>query len=714
MCEKEKWIEGAKKHFIKIGANRKYTKGDENSEKSKEINQKLQELSKKYFGDDDELGINIEGNKWGIQGQNILNSYIWYPVYYKKYGNNYPIVINFGISSVGLYCSIGIYDTKLNDLEINKLLLVYMKEVFKESEIFKWSDKNYELQIEINKDSISKIIKKLKEKVKVINLTIFNDMIDLFNKSKSSLHCKIEEKDSHYKKRKNVKNLVDEFISSDSPIEEQFRAFWNKETINSVQQASNATNIINRNESLGNLHDKIRILIELSVKVKNSVALTKKDDLIYLINEIEEQIKSSKNSSLELYYYYHMEKDEFPLINGGIKNAISILDKNEIKMIETNIVQKMVKLKEKMKENSLEQLYLLDQFLNLIDKIKYNDIKNEKGTNKELYQLAYLFTFFRKKTVSNSQFFDDLLKKSKNIILYGAPGTGKTYTSEMNISRIIEEDYPNDKIELSDRFQKVQFHPSYNYEDFMEGLKPDMVAGQMILKLEKGDFMKFCESASYFEEKYINAKDNEKLKFAFFFLVDEINRAELSRVFGEIMYALDKRGNTIRTQYSYLKEGNDKYFLIPKNVYFIGTMNDVDRSIDSFDIALRRRFFWYRMDCDYRVIQVELSQFENIGGFNNKDVPESGYLESCYKLNRYITIELGLGKLYELGHSYFMEIEKHTEKKVLGNKDLEILFDFSIAPLLREYIRTQYNSEFEIEDKLKKAKKEFKLETKIK
>ncbi len=245
----------------------------------------------------------------------------------------------------------------------------------------------------------------------------------------------------------------------------------------------------------------------------------------------------------------------------------------------------------------------------------------------------------------------------------------------------------------------------------MEGLKPIIKDKHVALELQKGNFIKFCEKASEFEDAYKNSTEKEKMKYTFFFLIDEINRAELSRVFGEIMYALDKRGNSIQTQYSYMKKEN-KYFSIPHNVYLIGTMNDVDRSIDSFDIALRRRFFWYRMDCDYGVIQDELSQFINIGSFNNKDIPNSGYLKSCYELNQYITKKgnnnLGLGKLYELGHDYFMKINLHTKKNKLKNIDLENLFNYSIEPLLKEYVRAEY-SEDEIEGKLDEARKIFKI-----
>ncbi len=700
------WIKKAKEHFKEYGGNN-YERGDEISRISKEINRLFQELLKTSINDD-EIELNLQGNKWGEQGRKKLSDYIWYRAYLKRFGRYYPIVINFTINKDGLDCGIDIYDNSLSD-ELSKKLLEIIRQNIDEdnsesSPSWRKNDYGY-FNIE-NKNTfqikLEQIIKIYKKLIPSINETIFNEMIDKYKYSSSSRHCQINENDEHYRNRKKVKGLVDEFVNSENPTKDQFGAFWNRNTINSAQQASNATNIINRNGSTNDLQGKVKNLIHLPRAESSNKEL---------LEDIQNQIESSRKSSLELYYYYHMENDEFPLINGGIENAMKIISKNNIIINGDDIVEKMTELKERMKNKSLERFYLLDQFLNLIDKIKYEDIK-DAGSSKELYQLAYLFTFFRKvKSVGNASFFDELLKKTKNIILYGAPGTGKTYTSMMNISRIIEEDFINDKIDPQDRLQIVQFHPSYGYEDFMEGLKPIIKDNQVVLELQKGNFMKFCEVASEFEKDYNKEKDKEKMKYAFFFLIDEINRAELSRVFGEIMFALDKRGNKIQTQYSYMKDEN-KEFSIPNNVYFIGTMNDVDRSIDSFDIALRRRFFWYRMDCDYGVIQDDLLQFNNIGTFNDNDIPNSGYIEACFKLNQYITKQgedsLGLGKLYELGHSYFMNIKLHADKKKIKNKDLENLFDFSIAPLLKEYVRAEY-SEDQIENKVDEAKKIFKL-----
>jgi 5-methylcytosine-specific restriction protein B len=188
-------------------------------------------------------------------------------------------------------------------------------------------------------------------------------------------------------------------------------------------------------------------------------------------------------------------------------------------------------------------------------------------------------------------------------------------------------------------------------------------------------------------------------------LVDEINRAELSRVFGELMYCLEKRGqkHSILTQYSYLKEEDDKQFYVPENIFFIGTMNDVDKSIDSFDLALRRRFLWHRMDCDYGVIINELP-YVNIGN----DKSNTGYLKCCYELNNYIINDFGLGKLYEIGHAYFLVVENYVNNNNnnITKKNLEHVFDDRLAPLLKEYLRSEFR-ENEIDQHIKNAKNKF-------
>jgi len=197
-----------------------------------------------------------------------------------------------------------------------------------------------------------------------------------------------------------------------------------------------------------------------------------------------------------------------------------------------------------------------------------------------------------------------------------------------------------------------------------------------------------------------DSKDGkEKLK-KYYFVADEINRAELSRVFGELLLCLedDKRlrlgedgkpqGMLVKTANSSLwdnekhavyvdKETGEGYFGVPENLYFIGTMNDIDKSIDSFDMALRRRFIWKRYSCNYDVI---------VDSYSDEDNVET-YIKLCKDINEYITSEKGLGldDSYELGHSYFLKPKKLTKSEISK------LWNEHISPLLKEYLRTQYS-----------------------
>lgn len=712
--------------FAKYG-DQSYANDAELAKKAQEINKQFRGTIEALLKDKTELTLHKKGSKWSKQGQKILNGGIWYRLTPKKYGDAYPVVLGFYLGHEGVNVAVQINNSALhNNNDLSKILVTYqdlldgkgLGSVHRENEEYK-DFGFFKLESE---DALKKqttvVVNAYLELIDNLNQALFNKLVNAYKEEikagRSSLHCKINRDDEHYTKRKAVKGLVEDF-KKDATVD-NFKAFWNRDTINSVQQAASAANVIERNGGIESLKSKISELVELSE--------SNAGEQLPLVERIQNMLESSMSSSLELYYYYHMEdKHQFPLINGGIKKAIKMLEKAGVELEGGDLVSKLRGLQEKVKpnssESSLEASYLVDQLLNLLDKVKYEDIavvsKDIGSENtKKLYQLAFLLTFWQKTHKVQTDFeFDELLKKSKNIIFYGAPGTGKTHTAEQNVMRIIEEN-PLDTDDQDNRFGKVQFHPSYSYEDFIEGLKPSLVNGHVNLELKQGDFAQFCDVASTYAESFRHAKNyNDSLKYAFFFLVDEINRAELSRVFGELMYCLEKRGQGIQTQYSYLKDEDQKLFVIPDNIFFIGTMNDVDRSIDSFDIALRRRFLWHRMDCSYDVIKNELSHLNNIGELDKNDNPVTGYIAACYNLNQFITEQgdnqLGLGKLYEIGHAYFLKIKHYvTGLKEIKPAHLNELFDDALAPLIKEYIRSEY-PEKQLDDKVKEAKKVFSL-----
>jgi len=270
--------------------------------------------------------------------------------------------------------------------------------------------------------------------------------------------------------------------------------------------------------------------------------------------------------------------------------------------------------------------------------------------------------------------FDELTQNGiKNIIYYGAPGTGKTK-------------FVKDCLDILDpnraRTEWVQFHSGFEYEDFIDGIKPIGIQnGNLNLALTNGVFKEFCLKAAQ------NADEN------FFFIVDEINRADIAAVFGETLSLLEEnyRGESIKTKNYTLSK---QEFSIPSNIYFIGMMNDVDKSIDCFDLALRRRFAWVLMECDYEVVE---------------NATDKAYKTKCKNLNQYITGKtyelngkqeqdgLNLGRAYEIGHSYFLKKETTDEKEIWARH---------IEPILREYIRTQFGDR-DAEDKLNIAREIF-------
>jgi hypothetical protein len=287
---------------------------------------------------------------------------------------------------------------------------------------------------------------------------------------------------------------------------------------------------------------------------------------------------------------------------------------------------------------------------------------------------------------------DSKQKLPKNIILHGPVGTGKTFISNIiaqgiiknsiqNISEIediINSEQNNSTNILPDNnIKRVTFHKSYSYEDFIAGIKAVSENGNISYRIEDGIFKEFCDIASK------NSDQN------YVFIIDEINRGDISRIFGELITLIeeDKRGISINLPFK--REGKAIDFSVPRNLYIIGTMNDSDRNIALIDVALRRRFTFFRVGFNENL----LSQWLKVLGdeYSNKIKEFVKYLNE--------EIKTRMGEDYEIGHAFFAPIIKMKDVNE-AQDEVYIIFKYRIFPLLEEYfysdreILTEFLKEF--------------------
>lgn len=239
-----------------------------------------------------------------------------------------------------------------------------------------------------------------------------------------------------------------------------------------------------------------------------------------------------------------------------------------------------------------------------------------------------------------------VLRNKKNIILQGAPGVGKTFAARrLAWSMMGEQD--------DSRIEFVQFHQNYSYEDFMMGYKP-VEDG---FELKYGIFYRFCQKAA-------NQPDKE-----FFFIIDEINRGNMSKIFGELLMLIEKdyRGTKATLAYNVLS------FSVPKNLYIIGMMNTADRSLAMIDYALRRRFSFFEVEPGFD--SEGFIHYQN--GLNNETLNE--LISKVKDLNHEIALDKSLGKGFCIGHSYF------CGRDICTDEWMHSIVDYDILPMLSEY-----------------------------
>lgn len=280
----------------------------------------------------------------------------------------------------------------------------------------------------------------------------------------------------------------------------------------------------------------------------------------------------------------------------------------------------------------------------------------EDETEEDIEEVAKSYPVYTEEDFLNEVFMPeneyirlaDILRRKKNIILQGAPGVGKTFAAKRLAYSVMG-------VKDIERVMMVQFHQSYSYEDFIMGFRPSSEG----FELKKGVFYNFCKKAEI-------DSDND-----YFFIIDEINRGNLSKIFGELFMLIenDKRGIPLQLLYS------DEKFAVPDNVHIIGMMNTADRSLAMLDYALRRRFAFFEINPGFETAGFIKYRME----LNNRKFNK--LIDCVENLNKVISSDEVLGDGFCIGHSYFCNLTSES----IDEQCLSGIIEYELIPLLKEY-----------------------------
>ena len=462
------------------------------------------------------------------------------------------------------------------------------------------------------------------------------------------------------------------------------------------------------------------------------------------------------------YVPFRNEKSSEEYIRPFARAYIKLKESEVVKRLKASGFSFLEGKEDKLSEIFKSEYYLFGKTINIDDQNAFENMINDiKGDLFTLYCDIFELKNKEDKEMNDIQDLSKLLCANHNLILTGAPGTGKTF-----LANKIAYAMTGDSDENHTHVEFVQFHPSYDYTDFVEGLRPTPPDENENIgfKRQNGVFKDFCQQAIFkqknnFDEAYKKlcqnladnySKDNpldmekpenfkvwlnrngnlsfvagnsssgsltvEKLKTfltrlpykywgsyygsvidclrekydlenvseeseqKYVFIIDEINRGDIAKIFGELFFAIDPgyRGEKgrIKTQYQNLIEDDDVFkdgFYVPDNVYIIGTMNDIDRNVESMDFAIRRRFTWKEITPEYSKLM-----WEGDDEFKSEWKEKAKLVMT--NINEKISNTEVLGPQYQLGAAYFMKLKDY-------DGDFDKLWKYHINPLLHEYLR---------------------------
>lgn len=437
---------------------------------------------------------------------------------------------------------------------------------------------------------------------------------------------------------------------------------------NDKKEAEFAFNIISKTFSILRIEksNDMRFPINFRSNERISIGVHDKNRFVHILGFVKSQ-NPSESCNLEIllspnnkgaedkYVYFNFDKStnepdvriyKMPL-NIAMLSQEAILGNYEESLGKFGANYKNHQVKCSIRDEEVEQRVLREIFLNGFSNVKERDelfpiLKEDLALKAQEYTLAQCAEHTGFDLVILER-WSRAIKRKGQIILYGPPGTGKTYMAEQFADYLVSGS--DGKVDI------VQFHPAYAYEDFIQGIRPKArESGGLDYPIVPGRFLEFCKKA-------------ESCYGPCVLIIDEINRANLANVFGELMYLLEVPVFVRRDRKIPLADGG--YFSIPNNLYIIGTMNTADRSIALVDHALRRRFAFIRLGPNYEILRKYHERKKT--GFQVDNL-----IEILSQLNNQIG-----DQNYEIGISFFLR-DKLSE-------EIEDIWRMEIEPYLEEY-----------------------------